>query len=195
MDVVKAASDLGIKTLTVYAFSTENWGRSEKEVNALMDLFELSLIQQREAMLKNGVRLHQIGDITSFSPSFIETLEQSKTITADGKNIDLVLALNYGGRDEIRRAFQVIAQQCCDNKLKAEDITEETITDHLDTAQWPDPKLLIRTSGEKRISNFLLWQLSYTEVIFSNTLWPDFSPHTLLSTLLEYQQRTSRRGI
>lgn len=194
MNAVKAAKELGIKALTVYAFSTENWTRTEKEVDLLMELFEISLRNKRSSMIENGVRLHHIGNPSRFPPSFLNVLEETKRATAHNTHIDLILALNYGGRDDIRRALYSIIEDVEKGKLSKEHICEQTIGSYLDTSPWPDPELLIRTSGEFRLSNFLLWQISYTEVYVTDTLWPDFTPHHLLKALKDYQKRSRRLG-
>lgn len=193
-NIVRAASDLGIKVLTVFAFSTENWGRSPEEVDALMHLFNNYLIGQRESMVNEGVRLETIGDIKGL-PSFVqETLLETKQATAQGAQIDLVLALNYGGRDDIRRAVISMIADHERGSLSKQDISEEIISRYLDTARWPDPDILIRTSGEKRQSNFLLWQLSYSEFYHTDVLWPDFDGSDLLMAVKEYQSRDRRLG-
>ncbi|MFT4553467.1 MAG: undecaprenyl diphosphate synthase [Chlamydiales bacterium] len=194
MDSVKAAKDLGVKVLTVYGFSTENWKRSKLEVKILLDIFEQALLKHTEPMTQNGVRLHSIGDVSPFPPRFIKMLEESKKRTSHCEGIDLVLALNYGGRDELRRALTSIADDLETGKLNKNQIDEQLISSYLDTAQWKDPDLLIRTSGENRVSNFLLWQLSYTELYVTNRLWPDFSPQDLLEAIVEYQNRERRLG-
>lgn len=192
--LVEAASDLGIKILTVYAFSTENWERSTLEVNTLLEILENSLNKQRPKMIQQGVRFHVIGDITPFPLSLKKSIQMSLCETEKGNQIDFVVALNYGGRDEIRRGIQKMIQEVVEGKLSKESITEETISHYLDTAPFGDPDLLIRTSGEERISNFLLWQLAYTELYVTETLWPDFTPRDLLKAVLDFQKRQRRRG-
>jgi len=192
--IVRASSDLGIKTLTVFVFSTENWKRPPEEIDALMNLIKIYLIKQRESMLKEGVRLDSIGDLSPFPKEVQEELEKTKKVTANGSKIDLVLALNYGGRDEIKRTIQAVVKDCLEGKLSSETLTEETITSYLDTAKWEDPQLIIRTSGEKRLSNFLLWQASYAEVYISEVLWPDFQEKDLFQALKEHQRRVRRIG-
>ncbi|MGC1878127.1 MAG: polyprenyl diphosphate synthase [Rhabdochlamydiaceae bacterium] len=192
--IVRAASELGIKTLTVYSFSTENWNRARDEVDALMHLFKIYLVKERGPMIKEGVRLQAIGDLQRLPSSVLKELELSKSSTAHCKKIDLVLAINYGGRDDIRRAFVSIITDLERGKLSKEQISEQLISQHLDTAQWPDPELLIRTSGESRQSNFLLWQLCYSEFYLTDVLWPDFSEHALLQAVCEMQKRKRRLG-
>ena len=192
--IVRAASDLGIKTLTVYSFSTENWSRPKEEVDALMQLFKVYLEKQREPMAQEGVRLNAIGDLGRLPPFVLRELELSKAHTAHCKKIDLVLAINYGGRDDIRRAFVAMMEDCKTGKLSKEQISEQRISQYLDTARWPDPEILIRTSGERRQSNFLLWQLCYSEFYHTDVLWPDFNEHDLLQAVRDVQQRHRRLG-
>lgn len=191
---IRAAVELGVKILTVYAFSTENWNRSSLEVRALMRLFKTHLLRQRPVMIEEGIRLNVIGDISKFPEDVQRMLYESVEATKKGTEFDLILALNYGGRDELRRAVQSIVQDCMDQKLSKKAISEQVIASYLDTAKWKDPDLLIRTSGESRISNFLLWQISYSEVIVSDILWPDFDEEQLLNAVLEYQKRELRLG-
>jgi undecaprenyl diphosphate synthase len=195
MEIVRAASLIGVQTLTVYCFSTENWGRPEEEVEALIQLFELYLVKKRELMVREGVCLNAIGDLSKFPPKLLRILDESKEATASCDKINLVLALNYGGRDDLRRAFQKIVKNFEGKVLRPEDITEKAIAASLDTFPWGDPQLLIRTSGEVRVSNFLLWQISYSEIYVTEKLWPEFSPDDLLEAVLAYQRRIRRIGI
>jgi len=192
--ITRVAGDLGVKTLTVYAFSTENWKRAPFEVHALMKLFKTYLIKQCPVMIDEGVRLNVIGDVSKFPKDVRDTLEKTLVATEKGRRFDLVLALNYGGRDEIKRAICSIVEDYAREKISKEEISEKLIGQYLDTAKWRDPDLLIRTSGESRISNFLLWQISYSEVVVTDVLWPDFSEKELLNALLEYQKRELRLG-
>lgn len=194
LDVVKAAKELGVKTVTCYIFSTENWNRPAEEVQAFLWLLETYLTEQKYAMLENGVRLKSIGDPSRLPENVLSALEATKEATSSCTDIDLVMAINYGGRDEIRRAVKAMCEDYAENKLKPEEITEATISKYLDTAEWKDPDLLIRTSGEIRLSNFLIWQTSYTEVHLANTLWPEFTPDHLLAAVLDYQRRERRWG-
>lgn len=191
---VRAAAELGIKTLTVYSFSTENWGRAKEEVDALMHLFKVYLEKQRVPMMREGVRLEAIGDLQRVPPSVLKELDLSRSYTAHCKKIDLVLAINYGGRDDIRRAFVAMMEDFEKGDLSKEQISEQLISQYLDTAAWPDPDILIRTSGERRQSNFLLWQLSYSEFYHADVLWPDFDEYELLRAVREVQQRQRRIG-
>lgn len=190
-DIVRASSQLGIKTLTLFAFSTENWGRPEGEIEALMNLFELYLVRKKEQMIRDGIRLDAIGHLSRLPENVHKAFLQTKKATEHCDKINLVLALNYGGRDEIRRAFVRILEE---GITDAEKITEELIANHLDTSRWGDPDLLIRTSGELRVSNFLLWQISYAEIFVSDVLWPDFSHKQLLEAVLSFKGRNRRLG-
>lgn len=193
-DIVRAAAELGIKALTVYSFSTENWLRPEKEIETLMNVFEHYLVHKKELMVRDGVRLEAIGDLSRLPPRVQEAFFAAKKATEQCDRIQLVLALNYGGRDEIRRAVVKILQDHEQHKLSSDALTEESIARYLDTTRWGDPDLLIRTSGEWRISNFLLWQISYAEFYVTDILWPEFSPKQLLEAVLSYQRRDRRGG-
>lgn len=189
-DIIKAATELGIQTLTVYAFSTENWGRPAGEVEDLMNIFELYLIRKKELMIKDGVRLNAIGDLSRLPERVLTAFYQTKKATEHCDRINLVLALNYGGRDEIRRAVVQLIKSGIDPDL----LTEETIGKYLDTSLFGDPDLLIRTSGEMRVSNFLLWQISYAEIFSTDVHWPDFSSKNLLEAIQVFQKRSRRLG-
>lgn len=194
MKIVRSASELGIKTLTVFSFSTENWNRDKEEVDALMQVFKVYLEKEREPMAEEGVRLEAIGDLKGLPPFVLRELELSKSATAHCNKIDLVLAINYGGRDDIRRAFLAMMEDCEKGKLSRDQVSEKMISQYLDTAKWPDPGLLIRTSGERRQSNFLLWQLCYSEFYHTDVLWPEFDEHDLLQAVREHQLRQRRWG-
>lgn len=194
LDIVDVAISFGIKVLTAYAFSTENWNRSDAEIRVLMDLLAAYLEEKQDAMVAAGVKLESIGDLTPFPEKVKKVLIAAKKKTQHCDKISLVLALNYGGRDDLRRAVVDIASAYKKGQIRKEDITEDLITSHLDTAPFGDPELLIRTSGEKRLSNFLLWQISYTEVYLTETLWPDFSEKDFFDALLSYEQRKRRLG-
>jgi len=193
-NIVRAASDIGVKALTVYSFSTENWGRSQHEVDVLMQLLEAYLVNKREELVKEGVCLHAIGAIEKFPSNVKKALNDTIQATKNNDRIDLILALNYGGRDEIRRAFIKMRNEEVAGKLSLDEITEKTISSYLDTAKWPDPELLIRPSGESRLSNFLIWQSYYSEIYVTDVLWPDFSEKNLLEAIIEYQTRSRRFG-
>jgi undecaprenyl diphosphate synthase len=188
--IVKAASEMGVKTLTVYAFSTENWRRPQEEVEELMNVFELYLVRKRESMIRDGVRLDAIGDLARLPERVLHAFTQTKKATENCDRITLVLALNYGGRDEIRRAMLKILEE----KIPPDEVTEECIAKHLDTSAFGDPGLLIRTSGEMRVSNFLLWQISYAEIFSTEVHWPSFSPKELFDAVLAFQRRGRRLG-
>lgn len=194
MQVVKAAKELGVKVLTFYTFSTENWNRSEEEVAAFMILIANYLLKQREEMIRCGIRLHTIGDSSRLPSELNRIVDETKKATQMCSQFDLVLALNYGGRDDIRRAMHSILDDYEREKVKKEEITEALISRYLDTGQWSDPNLLIRTSGEMRVSNFLLWQISYAEMHVTRTFWPEFTPENLLEAIVSYQQRERRLG-
>lgn len=194
IEIVKAGKQLGVKALTFYLFSTENWKRPEAEVSALMWLLETFLDEQREEMVQEGIHFHTIGEVNVYPESAKAAINKTKAATADCNSVDLVFALNYGSRDEIRRACQKIARECQEGQMNVEDITEETISRHLDTARWADPDLFIRASGEMRVSNFLLWQISYAEMYIPTVLWPDFTSQHLLQAVQCFQSRQRRHG-
>ncbi len=194
MEIVKAAQEIKVKTLTLYSFSTENWMRPKEEVATLMGLFTNRLIYQREEMVQNGIKLETIGDLSRL-PSFLNiAIQETKQATQACNKIQLVLALNYGARDELSRAFKAMVNDYDQKLLKKEDLNEYTIAQYLDTTPWKDPELLIRTGGEWRVSNFLLWQISYSEIYITSVLWPDFTPHHLLEAIVNYQGREQRGG-
>jgi len=195
IEVIQAARFLGINTVTAFAFSTENWNRSSKEIHALMSMFRLYLFRMRANMIREGIRFHTIGNLSGLSRGLIHAIERTKEETAHCKKLNLVVAINYGGRDEIRRAVIKLVK---DYREKNEDIvqlTESEFASYLDTANWADPDLLIRTSGEQRISNFLLWQISYSELYITDVLWPDFNKEHLIDAIVHYQKRERRLGI
>ena len=194
MDVVKSAQEIGIKTLTFYTFSTENWNRDPDEVAGLMWIIQNYLSDKCSEMIKFGVKFDCIGDMSGVPIDLYQTIQETKKATAHCEKIDMVLAINYGSRDEICRAIQLIAADYSIHKILTEDITQELVSSYLDTRKWSDPELLIRTSGEMRISNFLLWQLSYAEIYVSNVLWPDYRPNHLFQAIYNYQQRDRRLG-
>lgn len=194
LKVVEIAASLNIKILTVFAFSTENSRRSKEEVDALMDLLEKYLVEQKEQMIKKRVKLTYIGDFTKCSSKLNETLKETQNATQYGDKIELILALNYGGRDEILRAAKKIAQAVKQENLTIDSLNEKIFESYLDTANISSPDLIIRTSGESRLSNFLLWQAAYSELFVSDTLWPDFSDQDLKEAILDYQKRTRRFG-
>lgn len=192
--IVTAAIDLGIKTLTVYAFSTENWSRALNEVKGLMSLLKVYLLTKREKMKREGVQLDTIGDLSRLPKRVNEILDKTKEITKEGNKLRLVLALNYGSRSEITRAFTRMLDDYQNKKFTKEKIDEEMIGRYLDTQGRKDPELLIRPSGEIRVSNFLLWQISYSEIHFTDVLWPDFTKSDLIKAIADYQKREKRLG-
>ncbi len=191
---LRAAAEIGVKYLTLYTFSTENWNRPQEEVNALMDLLVRTIAGEVESLNENGVKLETIGDISSLPEGCLEALDAAKEKTKNNKKVTLILALSYSSRVEIEKAVQRIATDAVEKKIKLNEINEELISSYLNTARYPDPDLLIRTSGEERISNFLLWQIAYSELYFTNTLWPDFKEEDFFKAILDYQQRERRFG-
>lgn len=188
-DIVMAVRELKIPYLTLYAFSDENWNRPQEEVDALMDLLGTYLFTKQEKMIQNGIRFQTIGDLSKLPVGVQQTIAETKEKTAEQKEMTLILALSYGARNEIIRAInQLIASK------KKETFTEADFEQILDTQGIPDPDLLIRTSGEYRLSNFLLWQTAYTELYFTKTMWPDFTPAELDQALEEYSKRERRFG-
>lgn len=192
--ISRYCSDIGIKYLTVYAFSTENWKRPAEEVNALMTLFKSYLEEAISDFKDDDIVVRFIGDKSAFSDELRELIEENETCSANRKGMVLNIAMNYGSRDEIVRAVKDISEQVKSGELKSEDITAETISNNLYTAGQPDPDLVIRPSGEYRISNFLLWQSAYTEYVIMDILWPDFKPENLDEALIEYARRNRRFG-
>jgi len=192
--VTTVARELGIEYLTLYAFSTENWNRPKTEIGALMRLLKHYLQGEIETMNRNNIRLQVIGRIQDLSDDVRAQLDASMAATAHNTGMSLILALSYSGRAELTDAVRVIAEKVHTDQLLPKDITEKTVTEHLYTRDFPDPDLLIRTSGEMRISNFLLWQLSYTEFVITETLWPDFGREQFVSAVQEYSKRQRRFG-
>ena len=189
-----ACIELGIPYLTVYAFSTENWKRSEEEVSYLMGLMRWYLKNYMATALRKGIRMRVIGDRSKLDPEMVAEIEKDERETAHLTNLNLTFAINYGSRDEITRAVREIAGDVQSGKTEPDKITEEMITQHLDTHMLPDPDLLIRTSGEERLSNFLLWQLAYSEFCFTPEFWPEFTPEDLREAVLNYASRERRFG-
>ena len=193
--VIRAALKCGVEFLTLYAFSTENWGRPAEEVDALMELFCRSVVNETPELSKQGVRVRIIGDRSRFSAKVLEHLCKIESQTAGGTKLTLVLALDYSSRSEIASAVRTIAQRAADGELQAEQICEQTVQDALYTAAFPDPDFIIRTSGECRLSNFLLWQASYAEMYFPQTLWPDFTEEEFVKAMDVYASRDRRFGL
>ncbi len=192
--IVRTSRELGISVLTLYAFSTENWQRPKAEITALMTLLDRFLKSERKEMMDNDIRLSTIGQ-TDRLPDFVRgALEETMAVTGRNRSMTLNLALSYGARDEIARMVRSIAEKSVSGHILPDGIDELLISQHLDTAGFPDPDLLIRTSGEMRISNFLLWQIAYSELYITHTLWPDFGKEEYIRILTEYQQRERRFG-
>lgn len=192
--ICREAWDIGIKYLTVYAFSTENWTRPQEEVSVLMKLFESYIKSTFKTAPKNNMRVRFIGDLTRFSPELRESMKSLEDFTSTLTGLTLVISVNYGSRDEIKRAVKGIAEDVLEGTVKTEDISEDLIGRYLDTADIPDPDLLIRTSGEQRLSNFLLYQMAYTEFYFTDVAWPDFTRDELIKACEEYARRNRRYG-
>ncbi|MFV0529313.1 MAG: isoprenyl transferase [Lachnospiraceae bacterium] len=188
------AKEIGIKYLTVYAFSTENWKRSKDEIDTLMMLFRNYLKKCIKISRKNKMRVRVIGDITAFDQGIQDRIRELEEFSKDYDELHFQLALNYGSRDEITRGVRRIASACMAGELKVDEITEDCISDALDTGGLPAPDLMIRTSGEQRLSNFLLWQLAYSEFYFTDLAWPDFDKTALLQAIEEYNHRERRFG-
>ena len=192
--VVRHANKIGLEYITVYAFSTENWKRAEEEVKALMLLFQTYLDDYSKRADTENIKVQIIGNISGLSPKMQESIKKCMKRTEKNTGTTFNIALNYGGRDEIIHAVKNIAEKVKNNEINIEDITEQTISDNLYTANQPDPDLLIRTSGEIRLSNFLPWQLVYTEFVFVDKMWPDFSEEDLDNTIEIYQKRNRKFG-
>jgi len=187
---VKTAVKVGIKYLTLYAFSTENWSRPKGEINALMDLLVTTLVNESDELLEQGVKLNTIGDLNALPENCQQSLNNAKSEKPDICKLTFTLALNYSSKWEITSAVKAIVEK----GISFDNIDEQTISDHLATADLPDPELMIRTSGENRISNFMLWQLAYAEFHFSNVLWPDFREEHFIAAIIDYQNRDRRFG-
>ncbi|MDO5304560.1 MAG: polyprenyl diphosphate synthase, partial [bacterium] len=192
--ILKACHSYGVQYLTVYAFSTENWNRSQEEVNFLMSLLANTLKNELAELDENEVRIKFIGDIDGLNPELQKILRNSEEQTKDNTGVKLQIAFNYGSRMEITNACKKIAKQVKDGVLNIDDITENTISGNLFTSEIPDPDLLIRTGGEKRISNYLMWQCAYSEIYVTDTYWPEFDKGSLAEAIFEYGRRTRRFG-
>lgn len=192
--VVEAAGEVGVKYITLYAFSTENWNRPKEEVDALMELLVSTISAETPQLNKSNVRLQAIGNLNSLPPACLQELNESIDLTSKNTGLTLVLALSYSSKWELIDAVKHIANDVKNNNLSIDDITEQHIEKYLCTKHIPDPELMIRTSGENRISNFLLWQLAYAEFYFTDKLWPDFRKDDLYEAILNYQNRERRFG-
>jgi undecaprenyl diphosphate synthase len=194
-DSVETAAELGVKYLTLYAFSTENWNRPTDEVNALMELLVKTIHAETETLNKNNIRLLAIGDLKSLPGNCYNEIVECMELTRSNNHMNLVIALSYSSKWEITEATKAIARDVKAGKLSEEEITAQTIDAYLCTTGMPEPELLIRTSGEHRISNFLLWQCAYSEFYFTETLWPDFNRQEFFNAIVDYQQRERRFGL
>ncbi|MCL4138120.1 UNVERIFIED_CONTAM: hypothetical protein GTU68_014594 [Idotea baltica] len=192
--IIEESRKLGVEYITLYAFSTENWGRPETEVNTLMGLFTKYLKLEINDLIKNNIRVRHIGDLDSLPKNLKELFIDSEEKSKDCDGMNLVLAVSYGAKEEITNACKKISSLVKENKIEIDEINEDLFSKNLYTADIPDPDLLIRTSGQSRISNFLLWQLAYSEIIITDTLWPDFKKENYLSCLLEYENRNRKYG-
>jgi undecaprenyl diphosphate synthase len=193
-NILKTASDIGVKYLTVYAFSTENWNRPEAEVNGLMSLLMSSIDSEVKNVMENDIKISVIGDIEALPKKVKSKVKSIIELTKDNQKFNIIIALSYSGRWEIIDAAKKIAKNVRDNKLDIEDIDDECFANYLSTKDIPDPELLIRTSGEERISNFLLYQIAYSEIYFTDVLWPDFNDQELYKAIIDYQNRERRFG-
>ena len=192
--IVEAAPDLGIEVLTLYAFSSENWKRPEDEVGYLMGLLKQYLLSEIAELDRNGVRLGFIGDYSRLSPDILALLEGAKARTAGNTRLRLVIALNYGSQDELARAVRSLCRDVADGRMAADDVTPDAIAARLDTADLPPLDLVIRTSGEQRLSNFLMWQAAYAELVFTEQYWPDFAGESLRRAVEAFGARERRYG-
>ena len=193
-EALTAAGEIGVEYLTLYAFSTENWNRPKEEIAALMDLLVQSIYNETDELNKKGVKLATIGDVEILPKSCQKALIEAKENTKDNKKITLILALSYSSRREISLAIQKMSKEVSQGELNPNAINEDLVSSYLSTADYPDPELLIRTSGENRVSNFLMWQLAYTELYFTDILWPDFKKKNFYKAIYDYQQRERRFG-
>jgi undecaprenyl diphosphate synthase len=193
-EIVEACPDLGVRYLTIFAFSTENWKRTQAEVSGLMTLFRRYILREAQRLLVNGVRVRFIGDRDRLDPKLVTLMDDLEALTAGNDLVHLTVAINYGGRDEVTRATRRLAREVAAGRIDAESVDAETLGRFLDTHTLPDPDLVIRTSGEARISNFLLWQSAYAEYEFIDTLWPDFTAKDFAGILEGFGQRERRYG-
>ncbi|MFZ9589312.1 MAG: isoprenyl transferase [Chitinophagaceae bacterium] len=193
-DIVEGCAEIGVKYLTLYAFSTENWDRPEKEVTGLMELLVETIRKEVPILNGNNIKMHAIGALTMLPPSARQALQEAIDMTAENTGLNLIMALSYSSRWELVDAVKKIASDVKIGKLGVEDIGQETLQQYLSTSQFPDPELMIRTSGEYRISNFLLYQLAYAELYFTQTRWPDFRKENLYEAIVDFQNRERRFG-
>jgi undecaprenyl diphosphate synthase len=193
-EIVEACPAVGVKYLTIFAFSTENWKRTQSEVSGLMRLFKRYIRRESQNLVDDGVRVRFIGDRINLNEQLASTMDELELVTADNKKVNLTIALNYGGRDEVTRAVQRLAREIEQHRLTAKEVSAKVLAGFLDTHFLPDPDLVIRTSGEARISNFLLWQSAYAEYEFIETLWPDFNSKEFSQLVLKFRTRERRYG-
>lgn len=193
-NTMRSFDKFGIKYLTVYAFSTENWNRKKEEVDFLMNLLAKTLTDELDEMHKENVKIKFVGNIEKLNPKLIEILKNAENKTKNNTGVNLQIAFNYGARDEIVNAVKKIAQKALDGEIKIGEIDEKLVSQNLYTAKIPDPDLLIRTGGEKRISNYLLWQIAYSEVYVTEKFWPEFDENALTEAILEFEKRNRRYG-
>lgn len=192
--IMRACDDFGVKYLTVYAFSTENWNRKKEEVDFLMNLLGETIKNELKEMHENGVVINFIGDIAKLNPKLQEILANAVEVTKNNTGVNLQIAFNYGSRAEIVNAVKIIAQQAAAGEINIDEITEQTLSDNLYTKNIPDPDLLIRTGGEMRVSNYLLWQIAYSEILVTKRYWPEFDKNALAEAILEFNHRQRRYG-
>jgi len=193
-DTVEGAAELGLKYLTLYAFSSENWNRPKKEIDALMELLVNTILDETKTLMDNNIRLEAIGNLEDLPNKCLQNLNSTIEKTANNNHMTLVLALSYSSKKEVTQAIKSIVKKVENGDLNSDEINEDTIQNHLYTHNIPDPELLIRTSGEQRISNFLLWQIAYSELYFTDILWPDFRRENLYDAIVNYQKRERRFG-
>ena len=193
-EIVEACPAVGVKYLTIFAFSTENWKRTQSEVSGLMRLFKRYIRRESQNLVDDGVRVRFIGDRINLNEQLVGTMDELELVTAHNKKVNLTIALNYGGRDEVTRAVQRLAREIEQQRLTAKEVSAKVLAGFLDTHFLPDPDLVIRTSGEARISNFLLWQSAYAEYEFIETLWPDFNSQEFSQLVLKFRTRERRYG-
>lgn len=193
-EIVKTCSKLNIECLSLFAFSSENWKRPEEEIKNLMGLFMMALEREAKALAKNNVRLQIIGDLSAFSEKLQTKIKQVEDLTINSTGLRLIVAANYGGRWDITQSTKALAKEIQSGSLNQDSISEDDISKNISTADLPDPDLFIRTGGEKRISNFLLWQMAYTELYFTDVLWPDFDAKELEKAIMDYSSRQRRFG-
>lgn len=193
-EIIRAADDIGIEVLTLYCFSTENWNRPSHEISILMDLLKDYLIQERKELIENNIQFHALGQIDRLPENVLKIVRETIEVTAPNTGLKLNFCISYGGRAEIMRATQQLCREVAEGSLSLNEVDERALSNRLYTSGLPDPDLVIRTSGESRISNFLLWQMAYAEIYITDTLWPEFTPHHLRAAVEAYSLRKRRFG-